>query len=206
MRDKEQSSAAGSSWVASPTMRRSSTRRLQNWYRGAATRHRGASTTFVTKRGAARAGRPRFSWTQVGGPGRRSPGSTPSVILQGDAIRWAIPLGGADQQLPAGRYGTKMIPHRKNTRSTHLSRASRQGTGRTPIRRLVRIQKGATARETTAVRLAPARDRSGAHHCPDIEVEEHSLAGSARGLPPQDRRGTALLLHAGGHLEEDASR
>ena len=105
-------------------------------------------------------------------PARRSPGSIPSCILQGDnsvGEFYSVALTNHHQQADTG---TKMIHIGKNTRSTIVSKGISAGHGQNTYRGLVKILKGATgARNYTQCDSLLMGDKCGAHTFPYIEVK-----------------------------------
>ena len=105
---------------------------VQNWYPGDK-QGKGGIYNFVTKRGACRGVNSKISWTQVE-TGSAITWKYPSCLLNWRPFRGRILFGGADQQLPAGRYRHQDDPHREEHHVARSSRrAFRPATGRTPI-------------------------------------------------------------------------
>ena len=119
------------SWWRSTT-RRSSIRRCRTGI-PATRKARAASTTSSPSAAHCRGVNSKISWTQVE-TGSAITWKYPSCILHGRQLGRRVLLGGADQQLPAGRHRHEDDPHREEHDAARSSRrASRPATGRTPI-------------------------------------------------------------------------
>ena len=173
---------------------------VQNWYPGDK-EGKGGIYNFVTKRGACRGVNSKISWTQVE-TGSAITWKYPSCMLHGRQLRGRVLLGGADQQLPAGRHRHQDDPHRQEHHAAPSSpRASPPATARTPIAAAVKILKSRRRRaQLLAVRFAAAGRQVRRAHLPVHRSQEHLVAGGARGLHLEDRRRPDLLLPAARHL------
>ena len=173
---------------------------VQNWYPGDK-EGKGGIYNFVTKRGACRGVNSKISWTQVE-TGSAITWKYPSCLLIGDnsvGEFYSVALTNNYQQADTG---TKMIHIGKNTtiddrveghfgrpRAEHLSRRRQDSEERHRRAQLLAVRFAAAGRP---VRRA---------HVPVPGSEEHVVAGGARGLDLEDRRGPDFLLPAARDLE-----
>ena len=124
-------------------------------------------------------------------PARRSPGSTRACILQGRRLGRRVLLGGADQQLPAGRHRHQDDPHRQeHARARSSRRASRPATARTPTAAWCSILQGRRRRaQLLAVRLDADRRPVRRAHVPlHRGAEPDRAASSTRRRPRRSAR------------------
>ena len=161
---------------------------VQNWYPGDR-EGKGGIYNFVTKRGICRGENARLSWTQVE-TGSAITWKYPSCILAGGVL-----LGGAHQQLPAGRHGyqndTSGAQHPEPHRfEGYFGRAQpeqlpRTGTGES---------QGGECPQLFAVRFAADRRPLRGAHLSGHRRAEFRCRGGARGHNVQDKRRPAFLL------------
>ena len=105
---------------------------VQNWYPGDK-EGKGGIYNFVTKRGDCR-GREFEDLLDAGGDRLGHHLEVSELPADGRQLGGRVLLGGADQQLPAGRHRHEDDPHREEHHAARSSpRASRRATGRTPI-------------------------------------------------------------------------
>ena len=160
---------------------------VQNWYPGDKD-GKGGIYNFVTKRGACRGVNSKISWTQVE-TGSAITWKYPSCLLIGDNSRGRVLLGGADQQLPAGRYRHQDDPHREEH---HYHDRVQGHLGRPRAEHLPRrgedSASGRRARATTrsAIRCcwatSAARTRSRTWKCSNTSAQvEHEASTSKIG-------------------------
>ena len=171
---------------------------VQNWYPGDK-EGKGGIYNFVTKRGKCLGANSKISWTQVE-TGSAITWKYPSCILSGEnsvGEFYSVALTNNYQQADTG---TKMIHIGKNTRSTIVSKGISAGHGQNTYRGMVKIMKGAAgARNYSQCDSLLLGDKCGAHTFPYLEVKNTSVAGGARSLHFEDRRGPDFLLPPARH-------
>ena len=172
---------------------------VQNWYPGDK-EGKGGIYNFVTKRGACRGVNSKISWTQVE-TGSAITWKYPSCLLIGDnsvGEFYSVALTNNYQQADTG---TKMIHIGKNTTSHHRLQGH---LGRPRAEHLSRRREDSEERDRRAQLLAVRFDAAGRPvrraHVPVSRSEEHLVAGGARGVHLEDRRGPDFLLPAARHF------
>ena len=138
---------------------------VQNWYPGDET-GKGGIYNFVTKRGACRGDRSKFSWTQVE-TGSAITWKYPSCVLKGkDSVGefYSVAVTNGAQQADTG---TKMIHLGEGSRSTIISKGISAGKSNNTYRGLVEMNRGAEqARNFTQCDSLLVGDTCGAHTVP----------------------------------------
>ena len=183
---------------------------VQNWYPG----RRGGQGRHLQLRHQARQvrGRELEDLLDAGGDRLGHHLEVPELLLLGDNSVGEFYSVAVTNNYQQADTGTKMIHIGKNTRSTIVSKGISAGHGQNSYRGLVKVQKGAAnARNFSQCDSLLLGDKCGAHTFPYIEVKNTTVAGGARGLDVEDRRGPDLLLQAarpldGGRGEHDRER
>ena len=192
MRDENQLHAAVVELVAldDATIKYST---VQNWYPGDKD-GKGGIYNFVTKRGKPALTNAKISWTQVE-TGSAITWKYPSCILQGDNAVGEFYSVAVTNNRQQADTGTKMLhlgkQHAQHHRvEGHLGRPRPEHLPRAGAHRQEREGRA----QLHAVRFAAHRRQVRRPHLPLPGGAQHVVAGGARGVHSEDRRGPDLLL------------
>jgi FeS assembly protein SufB len=169
---------------------------VQNWYPGDKN-GKGGIYNFVTKRGLCAGRKSKISWTQVETGYHLE---VPELHLEGRRLGRRVLLGGADQQLPAGRHRHQDDPRRQENQEHHHLQGDLR---RTRPEHLPRPGQDLEERRRRAQLLAVRLDADGRPlrrpHLPLHRRPEPHRAHGARGDDLEDRRRPDLLLQLARH-------